>query len=127
MKKQADLSCRVVSLADIRELAHDMASGGCVVTHNRQGVLEAPFLQTGIYISSLQKKGKRMPHCAKNPLQLITTQQAAKLTGHSTRTVRRWVRAGKLQPIELSRRIMFLEADLERLIESAHRSSQAAA
>jgi predicted site-specific integrase-resolvase len=67
-----------------------------------------------------------MPQSTANSLQLINTQQVAKLTGHSIRTVRRWVVAGKLRPVALSRRTMFLEVELADLIES-NRSTQVAA
>lgn len=62
-----------------------------------------------------------MPRPRKHPLQLLSTAQTARITGHSTKTVQRWARTGKLRPVDLSRRPMFLEREVERLIKSARR------
>ena len=60
-----------------------------------------------------------MPRPKKNPFQLLSSAQVAAITGHSKLTVWRWVKDGKLSPVRLSRKPMFLEQELERMIRAA--------
>ena len=47
---------------------------------------------------------------------LKSINEAAGLLGISPWTVRSWVKAGKLRPVRLGRRVLLSEAELERLI-----------
>jgi excisionase family DNA binding protein len=60
-------------------------------------------------------------------LKLITSKQAAALTGHSTRTIRRWIEEGKIRKVQLSRRLVVVESDVQALILSKIGSGQVAA
>lgn len=60
-----------------------------------------------------------MPRPKKNPFQLLSSAQVAAITGHSKLTIWRWVKEGKLSPVRPSRKVMFLESELEKLIRSS--------
>lgn len=46
-------------------------------------------------------------------MKLLTTEQAADLVGRSLRTIKRWVSAGWLEPLEVDgRRHLYLDTDV---------------
>ncbi len=63
---------------------------------------------------SLRREGSPSP--LREPL-LLTVQEAARILGTSTATIRRLVWAGKLPVVRLTRRVQIDTRDLERLIE----------
>jgi excisionase family DNA binding protein len=52
-------------------------------------------------------------------IQLVGVEDSARLLGVSPWTIRAWVRAGKLRPIKLCRRLLLEQTELERFVESA--------
>jgi predicted site-specific integrase-resolvase len=48
---------------------------------------------------------------------LLSSAEVQALFGRSARTVRRWVRHGRLTPLRLGGAVFFRESDLRRLIE----------
>ncbi len=57
-----------------------------------------------------------MPVDLPNLLDLIQVAQALNVSPH---TVRSWVRKGRLQPLRICRRLLFLPEELDRFINSA--------
>ena len=52
---------------------------------------------------------------------LKSVEEAAGLLRISPWTVRAWVKAGKLRPVRLGRRILLSEAELERLVAESQK------
>ena len=59
--------------------------------------------------------------------RLLSRKQVAEYTGHSPRSVDRWVESEKLIPVRLSRSPRFIVSEVDRFIESMRQQHQAVA
>ena len=57
--------------------------------------------------------------------KLLSIETAAEVLSISKWTVRSYVRAGKLRPVRIGRRVLLAEAELERLIAEGQGSPEA--
>lgn len=48
---------------------------------------------------------------------LMTTREVAQLLRRTERTIRNWVRKGRLKPVRLGRAVYFRRVDIERLLD----------
>lgn len=48
--------------------------------------------------------------------ELLTTAEVARLFRRSTRTIRNWVRDGRLIPIQVGRSVYFSDAEISRVL-----------
>ncbi len=58
-----------------------------------------------------------------NQKQLLSLGEAAESLSLSMWTLRAWIRAGKLRPVRLGRRVLVEPGELQRLIESGRQSA----
>jgi excisionase family DNA binding protein len=49
--------------------------------------------------------------------ELMTVKEVARLFRRSERTIREWVRKGRLKPVRIGRSVYFLRSEVERLLE----------
>ena len=49
---------------------------------------------------------------------LLSVQDVRAVFNRSARTIRRWVKDGKLDPVRIGRAVFFRESDIRRLIEA---------